>query len=398
MGKLSAAAVKALGKPGRHGDGDGLYLSVAPAGTKAWVQRIVVHGRRRDIGLGPYPTVSLARAREIAHDNRSAVAAGRDPVAEKREAREAARKPAPSVPTFAEAAARVIELRRPTWSNPKHAAQWRSTLQTYAFPLIGDKAVDAITSSDVMDALTPIWTGKPETASRVRQRVETVMDWAVAQGYRLDNPAGRSLLKVLPKTGRLKEHHRALPYALVPGAMDRVRESTASISTKLAFEFLVLTAARSGEVRAADWSELDWEPATWEVPAARMKARRPHRVPLSGRAVEILRQALELDDGQGLIFPATRGGRPMSEMAFTALLRRLQIPAVPHGFRTSFRNWVAECTAAPWAVAEAALAHSVGNSTEAAYMRSDLFDQRRALMSDWADYVTGGTGREENHG
>ena len=398
MGKLSAAAVKALGKPGRHGDGDGLYLSVAPAGTKAWVQRIVVHGRRRDIGLGPYPTVSLARAREIAHDNRSAVAAGRDPVAEKREGREAARKPVPSVPTFAEAAARVIELRRPTWSNPKHAAQWRSTLQTYAFPLIGDKAVDAITSSDVMDALTPIWTGKPETASRVRQRVETVMDWAVAQGYRLDNPAGRSLLKVLPKTGRLKEHHRALPYALVPGAMDRVRESTASISTKLAFEFLVLTAARSGEVRAADWSELDWEPGTWEIPAARMKARRPHRVPLPGRAVEILRQALELVDGQGLIFPATRGGGPMSEMAFTALLRRLQIPAVPHGFRTSFRNWVAECTAAPWAVAEAALAHSVGNSTEAAYMRSDLFDQRRALMSDWADYVTGGTGREENHG
>ena len=398
MGKLSAAAVKALGKPGRHGDGDGLYLSVAPAGTKAWVQRIVVHGRRRDIGLGPYPTVSLARAREIAHDNRSAVAAGRDPVAEKREGREAARKPVPSVPTFAEAAAEVIELRRPTWSNPKHAAQWRSTLQTYAFPLIGDKAVDAITSSDVMDALTPIWTGKPETASRVRQRVETVMDWVISKGYQLDNPAGRSLLKVLPKTGRLKEHHRALPYAQVPGAMDRVRESTASISTKLAFEFLVLTAARSGEVRAADWSELDWEPGTWEIPAARMKARRPHRVPLPGRAVEILRQALELVDGQGLIFPATRGGRPMSEMAFTALLRRLQIPAVPHGFRTSFRNWVAECTAAPWAVAEAALAHSVGNSTEAAYMRSDLFDQRRALMSDWADYVTGGTGREENHG
>ena len=398
MGKLSAAAVKALGKPGRHGDGDGLYLSVAPAGTKAWVQRIVVHGRRRDIGLGPYPTVSLARAREIAHDNRSAVAAGRDPVAEKREGREAARKPVPSVPTFAEAAAEVIELRRPTWSNPKHAAQWRSTLQTYAFPLIGDKAVDAITSSDVMDALTPIWTGKPETASRVRQRVETVMDWAVAQGYRLDNPAGRSLLKVLPKTGRLKEHHRALPYALVPGAMDRVRESTASISTKLAFEFLVLTAARSGEVRAADWSELDWGSATWEIPAVRMKARRPHRVPLPGRAVEILRQALELVDGQGLIFPATRGGRPMSEMAFTALLRRLQIPAVPHGFRTSFRNWVAECTAAPWAVAEAALAHSVGNSTEAAYMRSDLFDRRRELMDAWAAYVAGGTHKEEDDG
>ena len=398
MGKLSAAAVKALGKPGRHGDGDGLYLSVAPSGGKAWVQRIVVHGRRRDIGLGPYPTVSLARAREIAQAHRTAVAEGRDPVAEKREGREAARKPAPSVPTFAEAAARVIELRRPTWSNPKHAAQWRSTLRTYAFPLIGDKAVDAITSADVMDALTPIWTGKPETASRVRQRVETVMDWVVAQGYRLDNPAGRSLLKVLPKTGRLKEHHRALPYRQVPGAVVQVRESSASISTKLAFEFLVLTAGRSGEVRAADWSEVDWESATWELPAARMKARRPHRVPLSGRAVEILSQAAGLNDGHGLIFPATRSGRPASEMAFTALLRRLQIPAVPHGFRTSFRNWVAECTAAPWAVAEAALAHSVGNSTEAAYMRSDLFDRRRELMDAWAAYVAGGTHKEEDDG
>ena len=255
---------------------------------------------------GPYPAVSLAQARSIAHDHRSAVAEGRDPVADKREARETARRPAPSVPTFAEAAAQVIELRRPTWSNPKHAAQWQATLQTYAFPLIGGKGVDAVTPADALDVLSPIWTGKPETASRVRQRMETIMDWAVTQGYRLDNPAGRSLLKVLPKTGRLKEHHRALPYALVPGAMERVRESTASISTKLAFEFLVLTAARSGEVRAADWSELDWEAATWEIPAARMKARRPHRVPLSGRAVEILRQALELVDGQGLIFPATR--------------------------------------------------------------------------------------------
>ena len=397
MGRLTALSVKALGKPGRHGDGDGLYLSVAPSGTKSWVQRIVIHGRRRDLGLGPYPTVSLAKARGIAHDNRSAVAQGRDPVAEKREAREVARKPTPPVPTFAQAAAQVIELHRPTWSNPKHAGQWRSTLQTYAYPFVGGKAVDAITSADAMEVLTPIWTAKPETASRVRQRMETVMDWVVTQGYRLDNPAGRSLLKVLPKTQRLKEHHRALPYAEVPGAVARVKESTAAISTKLGIEFLVLTAGRSGEVRAAEWSEIDWELATWEIPAPRMKARRPHRVPLSLRTIEILRQALELDDGQGLIFPATRSGKPASEMAFTALLRRLQIAAVPHGFRTSFRNWVAECTATPWAVAEAALAHNVGNSTEAAYMRSDLFDQRRALMDGWAAYVTGGTYEEKNN-
>ena len=204
MAKLTALSAKTLSKPGRHGDGDGLYLNVAPSSSKSWVQRIVIDGRRRDMGLGPYPAVSLARARAIAHDNRTAVAQGRDPVAEKREAREAARRPAPSIPTFAEAAARVIELRRPTWSNAKHAAQWESTLATYAHPVIGHKTVDAVTPADAMAVLTPIWTTKPETASRVRQRMETVMDWAITHGYRLDNPAGRSLLKVLPPVKRLK--------------------------------------------------------------------------------------------------------------------------------------------------------------------------------------------------
>ena len=398
MGKLTALAAKAMSKLGRHGDGDGLYLNIAPSGSKSWVQRIVVDGRRRDIGLGPYPAVSLARARAIAYDNRTAVAEGRDPVAEKREEREASRRRAPSIPTFAQAAARVIELRRPTWSNAKHAAQWESTLATYVHPVIGRKTVDAVTPADAMDVLTPIWTSKPETASRVRQRMETVMDWAVAQGYRLDNPAGRSLLKVLPPVKGPREHRRALLYVQVPGAVARVRESTADAPTRLAFEFLVLTAGRSGEVRAAEWGEIDWEAATWEVPAARMKARRPHRVPLSGRAIEILREASRFGDGQGLVFPATHSGNAASPMTFTALLRRLGIPAVPHGFRSSFRDWVIEQTSTPWAVAEAALAHNVGNSTEAAYMRSDLFDQRRALMGRWAEYVTGGTAAEGNNG
>ena len=398
MGKLTSAEAKALKKPGRHGDGGRLYLNVTLSGSKSWVQRIVINGRRRDLGLGPFPAVGLARARDIAHANRTAVAEGRDPVAEKRESRAAGLRPGPSAPTFAEAAGRVFELRRPTWSNPKHAAQWQSTLETYAFPIIGRKGVDAIAAADVMDVLTPIWTSKPETASRVRQRMESVMDWAVAQGYRLDNPAGRSLLRVLPKTQRLKEHHRALPYAQVPGAVAQVRESTVGISTKLAFEFLVLTASRSGEVRRADWAEVDWESATWEIPASRMKARRPHRVPLSGRAMEILRQALELNDGQGLIFPGMHGRKPASEMMFATLLRRLEIPAVPHGFRSSFRDWVIERTSTPWAVAESALAHNVGNSTEAAYMRSDLFDQRRALMDAWTAYVNSESNKEDNNG
>ncbi len=398
MGKLTALAARALTKPGRHGDGDGLYLNVTPSGSKSWIQRIVIAGRRRDIGLGPYPAVSLATARAIAHDNRTAVAQGRDPVAEKRDAREAARRPSPSIPTFAEAAARVIELRRPIWSNAKHAAQWESTLVTYAHPVIGHKTVDSITPADAMDVLSPIWTSKPETASRVRQRMETVMDWAVTHGYRLDNPAGRSLLKVLPSVKRLKEHRQALPYAQVPDAVVRVRESSADVPTKLAFEFLVLTAGRSGEVRAAEWREVDWETATWEIPGARMKARRPHRVPLSGRAIEILGEASRFGDGQGLVFPAARSSRAASPMTFTALLRRLGIPAVPHGFRSSFRDWVIELTSTPWAVAEAALAHNVGNATEAAYMRSDLFDQRRALMDAWAKYVAGEVKAEETNG
>ena len=396
MGKLTALAARALSKPGRHGDGDGICLNVAPSGSKSWVQRNVIDGRRRDMGLGPYPAVSLARARAIAHDNRTAVAEGRDPVAEKREAREAARRPAPSVPTFAEAAARVIELRRPTWSNAKHAGQWERTLATYVHPVIGGKTVDTVTPADAMAVLTPIWTTKPETASRVRQRMETVMDWAVTHGYRLDNPAGRSLLKALPSVKRLKEHRQALPYVQVPGAVALVRECTADIPTKLAFEFLVLTAGRSVEVRAAEWSEIDREAAAWEVPAARMKARRPHRVPLPGRAMEILKEAARFGGGQDLVFPATRSGRTTSSMTFTALLRRLGIPAVPHGFRSSFRDWVIEQTSTPWAVAEAALAHNVGNSTEAAYMRSDLFDQRRTLMDAWAEFVAGGVEAEDN--
>ena len=268
---------------------------------------------------------------------------------------------------------------------------------TYAHPVIGRKTVDAVTPADAMDVLTPIWTSKPETASRVRQRMETVMDWAVTHGYRLDNPAGRSLLKVLPPVKRLpREHRQALPYVQVPGAVALVRECTADAPTKLAFEFLVLTAGRSVEVRAAEWSEIDWEAATWEVPAARMKARRPHRVPLPGRAIEILREAARFGGGQDLVFPATRSGRATSSMTFAALLRRLGIPAVPHGFRSSFRDWVIEQTSTPWAVAEAALAHNVGNSTEAAYMRSDLFDQRRKLMDAWAVYVSGGVQGEDD--
>ena len=392
MAKLTALQVKSISDPGRHGDGDGLYLNVAPSGSKSWVQRIVIAGRRRDIGLGPFPTVSLAQARGMAASNRAAVADGRNPLAEKREAKAAAQQGAPSVPTFAQAALQVIELRRPTWSSSKHAAQWTATLRTYAFPVLGDMAVDSITAADALAVLEPIWTAKPETASRVRQRMETVLDWAVSHGYRLDNPAGRSLLKVLPAVKRLKQHHPSLPYEQVPAALDLVRPSNASLRTKLAFEFLVLTAARSGEVRQAEWCEVDWTKQSWDIPALRMKARRSHRVPLSTRSVAVLQAAWEISGPDGLIFPAGPGDRTVSDMTFTALLRRLDIPAVPHGFRSSFRNWVEECTETPWSVAESALAHNIGNATQAAYMTSDLFEQRRELMERWARFVAGNCG------
>ena len=387
MGKLTALSIKAICEPGRHGDGDGLYLHVAPTGTKSWVQRIVINEKRRDIGLGSYPTISLAQARSLAAANRSAVSEGRDPLAEKREAKQAAHNPAPSVPTFAEAAARVIELRRPTWSNPKHAAQWTSTLEMYAFPVIGQKQVDEVTASDAMNVLEPIWTAKNETASRVRQRMETIMDWAVTHGYCLDNPAGKALLKVLPRVNKEPKHHPALPYNQVGWAIAQVRESTANLLTKLAFEFLVLAAARSGEVRNANWGEIRWDRRTWEIPAIKMKARRPHRVPLSDRAMEILNEAWAISGPDGLVFPARPGGSAVSDMTLTVLLRRLGIPAVPHGFRSSFTDWAEEQMGEFSSAADAALAHQEKSKTRRAYKRTDFFDVRIGLMQKWADYA-----------
>ena len=382
---LTAGGVKALKNPGTYTDAGhgGLTLRVVGNGGKRWVQRISIGGIMHNLGLGTYPAVSLAEAREAAMANAQAVRAGRNPLEEKR----AARSPAPAVPLFADAAAQVIRLRRPTWSNPKHAAQWQSTLQTYAYPVIGRKRVDEVATADVLALLTPIWTSKPETASRVRQRVETVFDWVIASGYRTDNPAGRHLLKALPKQFKTRRHHPALPYSAVPATLASVRGCNADLSTRLAFEFMVLTAARTGEVREARWDEVDLDARSWTIPADRMKARREHRVPMSDRAVALLLEARALDRGTGVVFPARRSEGPLSNMAFDMLLRRLQVPAVPHGFRSSFRDWVIEQTATPWAVGEAALAHNLGNSTETAYARTDLFEMRRQLMQQWADYA-----------
>ena len=241
-----------------------------------------------------------------------------------------------------------------------------------------------------MAVLMPIWNEKPETARRVRQRISTVMKWAVAQGYRADNPAGDAIGAALPRhNGKSKHHHRALPHGEVAAAIETVRSSGAGIAVKLAFELLILTAARSGEVRLATWEEIDKDSRTWTVPATRMKAGLEHRVPLSGRTLAILDEARAIDDGSGLIFPGMRVGKPLSDMTLSKLMRDLGLDGVPHGFRSSFRDWAAECTNAPPAVMEAALAHTVRNKVEAAYNRTDLFERRRTLMDQWAAYLNG---------
>ena len=296
----------------------------------------------------------------------------------------------PEVPTF-EALARLhIADNLHSWKNAKHRAQWLSTLETYAFPTLRSLKVNQITRRHVAGLLAPIWTTKPETARRVRQRVRAVMDRAVALEYVDYNPAGDAIKAALAKQRRVKEHHRALPYGNLPAALQAVRESTASPSVKLGFEMLALTACRSGEVRGMTWDEVDLQEATWTIPGERMKAGKPHRVPLSRRALTILEEARCLSDGNGLVFPAPRSGGVLSNMAFTQLLRRLDLDFVPHGLRSSFRDWAAEKTNAPHAVMETALAHTVGNATEAAYFRSDLFDLRRNLMNEWSGFLEGG--------
>ena len=384
---LSTAKVKALNVAGDYADGGGLVLRVEKSGAKRWVLRATVSGKARNIGLGGFPTVSLAEARQAAQETRLAIREGRDP-AEERRAERQQQKAEAALPTLQEAAETVIKLRRPSWTNTKHAAQWKSSLATYVHPTIGSKRVDEVTTSDVMGVLEPIWVSKPETASRVRQRLEIVFDWAIARSYRTDaNPAGRHLLRVLPKIRREKEHHPALDYTEVPAALRKVRLSTAYPLTQLAFEFMVLTASRSGEVRLADWEEIDRTTSTWTVPAVRMKARKEHRVPLSAQALRLLHRARGATGGVGVIFHSP-AGKALHDSTISKLLRDNGIEAVPHGFRSSFRDWVIEQTDTSWAVGEAALAHTIGNSTEQAYARSDLFDRRRVLMQQWADYIT----------
>ena len=376
--KLSAAFVAKTKQPRRYADGNGLYLHVEPSGSRRWEQRIVIRGKRRTLGLGGFPLVSLAEARETAAKNRKVAQAGGDPLAAKRVAA--------GIPTFAEATAIVFELRRPAWRSARHAEQWIASLNEYAMPKLGAVSVDRVDATDILQVLTPVWHSMPVTAQRLRQRIGTVLKWAIAQGYRLDHPAD-TIAYALPRQSRRPEHQSSIPYTEVAEAINAIRASTASLSARLALEFMVLTAARSGEVTGCMWNEIDPEARTWTVPAARMKAGRTHRVPLSNRAMEILDEARALSNNRGLVFPGPKTGRAMFRARFSRMLKLLGIRAVPHGFRTSFRVWAMERTSIPREVCEAALAHTNPNKAEAAYARSDLFEKRRELMDRWARYL-----------
>ena len=388
---LTAIQIRALKAPGKHADGNGLYLVVDASGAKRWLLRIVIQGKRRDIGLGGLSLVTLVEAREKALAYRKQAREGNDPIAERanaKKAREAAL-------TFAEAAEQVHADHKASWKNEKHATQWITTLRTYANPHLGAQRVSAIVTPDVLRALTPIWLTKPETARRVRQRISTVLDWAKAAGHRSgDNPV-EGVERGLPKQGDRDEHHAALPYAEVPAFVARLQKTTQGELARLAFEFLILTAARTGEVLGAEWREINEAEALWTVPARRMKAGREHRVPLSRRVLAILQRARELAPHASLIFPGRAAGRPMSSMVFLLTLRRMELPFTAHGFRSSFRDWAAEATNLPREVAEMALAHSIESKVEAAYRRGDLLEKRREMMELWAAFQDDGSVRKE---
>lgn len=379
-------------KPGRHADGGGLHLLVKETGARSWVYRFMLKGKSRDVGLGAAGQggISLATARDLASALRLKVKTGIDPLEERqREASQAlAAAQAAKVAgvTFKAAAEAYIATNEGSWRNDKHRQQWRNTLASYVYPVMGELPVAGIGTAHVLSILETIWQDKPETASRIRGRIETVLDAAKARGYREgENPARwrGHIAQILPARSRLtRGHHKAMPYGAVSQFVVSLRKREAVAA--LALEFLMLTATRTKEVLGATWAEVDLDKAVWTIPAVRMKAAKEHRVPLSPRAVEILQTLKPL--GKDRLFPSKRGGA-LSSMAMSMLLRRMAVDVTVHGFRSSFRDWAAECTGYAHEVAEMALAHVIGNKAEAAYRRGDLFEKRRRLMQDWATFL-----------
>ena len=378
---LSPAFVKGVTRLGRYGDGrggHGLSLVVRPTKikgrlSKAWVQRIRVNGRETNLGLGSYPGVTLAEARRRALRNRRAVEEGRNPRARR-------------VPTFRQATERVIRLYSAKWKpGGRSEEHWRSSLRTYAYSRIGNKRVDLITSGDVMACLSPIWLDIPETATRVKQRISSVMKWSIAQGYREDNPADDRITAALGTNKQRPQHMKALHHSKVAAAVRAVEATDAHWATIAAFKFLTLTATRSGEVRQATWEEIDLATATWTIPPDHTKAGQEHRVPLSAGALTVLFTARQKSNSNGLIFPSPTG-RTLSNATISKLCKENNLGCVPHGMRSSFRDWCAE-TGVSREVPERALGHEIRNAVEKAYARTDLLERRRQLMEDWSSYI-----------
>lgn len=397
--RLNALKVAKLTAPGRYADGGGLCLQIAGAGTKSWIFRYMRgrtesgRPREREMGLGGLNAVSLADARQMAQEARKRLAEGQDPIEAKEAMQAAQRAEEARGMTFEAAAEAYIQANEPAWRNPKHRAQWRATLDAYAFPIFGKVAVQSVDVGMVVKALEPIWTGKPETASRVRGRVEAVLDWASARGLRTgDNPARwrGHLANIFPRRSKVAKvkHHDALPYVALGAFVADLRKQEGIAARAL--EFCILTAARTSEVTGATLGEIDLENALWTVPAERIKAGKEHRVPLSSRAVALVRDMRALraeDEPTPYVFPGGRRNKPLSENGMLSLLKRMdRADLTVHGFRSTFRDWAAERTNYPREVCEMALAHAVGDKVEAAYRRGDLFEKRKRMMTDWAKF------------
>lgn len=389
--ELSALEVGRMKTPGNHAVGGvaGLYLYINEASARSWVLRTMVGDKRRHMGLGGFPDVPMAQAKEKARKARDDISQGVDPIAQRKAATSLLRSKQATEKTFEQAAEGFLQAHGDTWRNPKHRAQWASTLETYAFPFMGKLLLRDVGQEHVLAALEPIWKTKNETASRVRGRIENVLDWATARKYRSgENPARWKghLDMLLPASGKVKkvEHHRALAIDDMSTFMAdlRKREGTAA----RALEFTILTASRSGEVRGASWTEIDLDAGVWTVPAERMKAGKEHRVPLTESVIRIL-QAQPRYEGSELVFSAPRGGQ-LSDMSMTAVMRRMEVDAVPHGFRSTFRDWARERTNYPRDLAEQALAHALDNKVEAAYRRGDALEKRREMMEAWTSFCS----------
>ncbi|QHJ89418.1 site-specific integrase [Aequoribacter fuscus] len=387
---MSAVEVRRLTGQGRHPVGGvaGLHLLVSPSGARSWVLRTKVGDKRRDIGLGGFPDVTLSDARAKARELRERILGGIDPIAERKSARDAIRASQAKALTFKEAAYRCHAARQDEFSNPKHRRDWINSLERHAFAHIGHLPVDAIELPHILKVLEPIWKIKTETATRVRQRLESVLSWATVSKYRAgDNPARWSdnLSELLPTPSKIKKirHHRALPWKIVPEFMSdlRCRDGLAA----RALEFIILTAARSGEVRFATWGEIDESARIWHVPAERMKSRKNHKVPLSDTALELLSRVPRME-GSNFIFTGARGG-VLSDVSVLAVCRRMGVDATPHGFRSCFKDWARSSTSYADEVSELALAHVNNDATRAAYARDELISQRTKLMTDWAKFI-----------